>query len=109
MRDMRRLLSFGQIGALVGLASAYLSSQAVAAPVNNNIEMAARINVAENICDINFGRRLLHFIMLGANEMGVSVESAARMADLRHAEIVRHLNKRGGLDQFCRNARGGRL
>lgn len=74
-----------------------------------NIEMAARINVAENLCDINFGDRLLHFVMVGASELNISTESAAVLADSRHTEIVRFLNQSGRLDEFCQNARAGKL
>ncbi|EBU8131901.1 hypothetical protein BZU93_28975 [Salmonella enterica subsp. enterica] len=86
------------------------ASDVVAKPKRNeNIELAARINVAENICDVNFGGKLLHHVMLGAAELRVSMETAAKMADGRHAEIVRHLNKTRRLDEFCRNARRGKL
>ena len=74
-----------------------------------NIEMAARINVAENLCDINFGERLLHFVMLGASDLGITMQSAAVLADSRHTEIVRYLNQNRKLDEFCANARAGKL
>jgi hypothetical protein len=76
---------------------------------SSNIEMAARINVAENLCDVNFGDRLLHHVMLGAAELGIGVEAAAVLADRRHVEIVRFLNKTRKLDEYCANARSGKL
>ena len=76
---------------------------------NQNIEMAARINVAENLCDINFGDRLLHHVMLGASELDVGIEVAAVLADRRHTEIVRYLNRKHKLEEFCANARRGKL
>lgn len=90
-------------------AATLLTNAAHATRVNGNIEMAARINIAENICDINFGKKLLHFVMLGAHDMRISIEDAARLADKRHLEIVRYLNKNKSLDRFCQNARSGRL
>ncbi|GKY86586.1 hypothetical protein [Sinisalibacter aestuarii] len=86
-----------------------LSTTPAFAETNYHIEMAARINVAENICDINFGDRLLHHVMMGGSELGLTLEQAAIRADRRHEEIVRYLNRNSKLDEFCRNARQGKL
>lgn len=46
-----------------------------------NIEKAARMNVAENICDINFGTgpgSLVHFVMLAAAELRVEMTTGAQ-------------------------------
>jgi hypothetical protein len=47
--------------------------------------------------------------MLAASDLNVPIETAAKMADKRHAEIVAYLNKTRKLDQFCRNARSGKI
>ncbi len=80
-----------------------------ATPLNQHLELAAKINAAENICDINFGKTLLHHVMLAAADLGVSVPTAARMANARQAQIVRQLNKHHKLDAFCSDARNGSL
>lgn len=100
---MRSLfLAIITISTSVQLASAQIAE-------NSNVEMAARINVAENLCDVNFGDRLLHHVMLAAAELEIGIEAAAVLADQRHVEIVRFLNKARKLDEFCSNARSGKL
>ncbi|WP_292023363.1 hypothetical protein [Maritimibacter sp. UBA3975] len=77
--------------------------------ISDHVETAAIINVAENLCDINFGDRLLHHVMLAASEMSIGIEAAAVLTDRRHAEIVSYLNQTRKLDEFCNNARAGKL
>ncbi|MFN4153918.1 MAG: hypothetical protein ACK4HF_04650 [Paracoccaceae bacterium] len=81
----------------------------VEAKAQDHIELAARINVAENICNINFGQRLLHHVMLASAERNITPQQAAVLAYRRHARILAHLNRDQKLDQFCQNARSGRL
>lgn len=96
--------------ALVFLAF-FTATGAFAEERNQHIETAARMNVAENLCDINFGqtRGVVHHVLLGAAQLNISLEYAAILADKRHAEIVRYLNRVNKLDEFCRNARAGKL
>jgi hypothetical protein len=103
------MFSLSLASAILTLSLTTTVGQAGEARRNANIEMAAKINVAENICDISFGDRLLHFVMLAANDLNIEIEAAAKMADKRHSEIVRYLNSNSKLDQFCRNARSGKL
>lgn len=77
--------------------------------VSEYIELAAIMNVAENVCDINFGPQVAFATMDAAREMAISVEAAAALADARHSEILTYLNQQGKLDEFCANARAGRL
>lgn len=89
------------------------SVTAYGAAVNNrNIEMAAKMNVAENICDINFGTgpgSLVHFVMMAAAELRVSSDTAAQMADIRSREIMKFVVNNNRTAQFCANAKNGRL
>ena len=98
---------------VAALATAMASSPAVSATINNaHIETAARMNVAENICDINFGSgpgSLTHFVMLAATELRVSLTAAAEMADVRSREIMKFIVSRNRTAQFCSNARSGQL
>jgi hypothetical protein len=94
-------------------AAVAFSSSAEAATINNkNIEIAAKMNVAENICDINFGTgpgSLVHFVMMAAAELRVTVDTAAQMADIRSREIMRYVVNNNRTAQFCANAKHGRL
>lgn len=89
------------------------SSSAQAATINNqNIEIAAKMNVAENICDINFGTgpgSLVHYVMMATAELRVTVDTAAQMADIRSREIMKYLVNNNRTSQFCANAIHGRL
>lgn len=89
------------------------ASAADARTVNNaNIEIAAKMNVAENICDINFGTgpgSLVHFVMLAAVELRVELNTAAQMADVRSREIMKFIVSNNRTAQFCTNAKRGRL
>ena len=81
----------------------------------SHLEMAARMNVAENLCDINYNGNgvgpggVVHHTMMAAAELNIDVYEAARLADERHSEIVRYLNQTRKLDAFCVNARNGQL
>jgi hypothetical protein len=77
--------------------------------VSRYIELAAVMNVAENVCSLSFGPQVAFAAMDAAREMGISVEAAAALADARHSEILTYLNHQGKLDEFCANARAGRL
>lgn len=99
-----------QVGFFVASTVFLIASQTSARIAeSDHIETAAIINVAENICDINFGDRLLHHVMLAAAEMDIQISAAARLADRRHTEIVSYLSKNRKLDEFCDNAKAGRL
>lgn len=79
---------------------------------NRNIETAATMNVAENICDINFGTgrgSLVHFVMLAAAELQITIDAAAQLADARAREIMAFIVNNNRTAQFCRNAQAGRL
>lgn len=90
-----------------------LTNGADARTVNNvNVEMAATINVAENICDINFGTGrggLVHYVMLAAADMRITIDAAAQLADVRAREIMAFIVSNNRTAQFCQNARAGRL
>ncbi|MEN3145228.1 hypothetical protein ABDF71_24880 [Ochrobactrum sp. WV_118_8] len=98
---------------VIGLAFVIASATSEAKTINNaNIETAARMNVAENICDINFGKgpgSLVHFVMLAASEMRVPVETAADMADIRSREIMKFIVNKNRTAQFCSNAKRNKL
>jgi hypothetical protein len=104
-----KVFSLSLASAILTLSLTTTVGQAGEARRNANIEMAAKINVAENICDINFGNSLLHYVMLAANDLNIEIEAAAKLGDKREAEIVRYLNSNSKLDQFCQNARNGKL
>lgn len=79
---------------------------------NANIETAAKMNVAENICDINFGTgpgSLVHFVMLAAAELRVSLDAAAQMADVRSREIMKFIVSNNRTAEFCHKAKSGKL
>lgn len=79
---------------------------------NRNIEMAAKMNVAENICEVNFGQGsggVVHFVLLAAAELRVSVETAAQMADIRHREILKYIVRNNKTSEFCKNAKRNKL
>lgn len=79
---------------------------------NTNIETAATMNVAENICDINFGEgpgSLVHFVMLAAAELRVSLDAAAQMADVRSREIMKFIVSNNRTAKFCANAKNGKF
>lgn len=90
-----------------------ITSPVAAATINNaNIEVAAKMNVAENICDINFGTgpgSLIHFVMLAAADLRISVGAAAEIADVRSREIMKFIVSKNRTAQFCANARAGKL
>ncbi|WJI47998.1 hypothetical protein NL532_15850 [Mesorhizobium sp. C120A] len=68
------------------------------------------MNVAENICDINFGTgpgSLVHFVMLAAAELRVSVDAAAQMADVRSREIMKFIVSNNRTEEFCKKAKSG--
>jgi hypothetical protein len=95
----------------MALAFALYASSASSQDIedNENVETAARINVAENVCDINFGERLLHHVMLAASELRMTVDQVAVYADVRHREILSYLKRNRKLDEFCANAKRGKL
>lgn len=100
--------------AAIGVLSVALLPQgAIAKTVDNrNIEMAATINVAENICDINFGTGaggLVHYVMLAAAELRMNIDAAAQLADVRGREIMAFIVSNNRTAQFCANAKAGRL
>ncbi|TIL56718.1 MAG: hypothetical protein E5Y79_28345 [Mesorhizobium sp.] len=100
--------------AIVALVLLSGSAEPTAArTINNaNLEIAAKMNVAENICDINFGSgpgSLVHFVMLAAAELRVSVDAAAQMADVRSREIMKFIVSSNRTAEFCRNAKSGKL
>ena len=80
-----------------------------------HLETAARMNTAENLCDINYNGGgpgvggVVHHVMMAAAEMKLDINTVARMADARQAEIVAYLNRTSNLDSFCQNARRGKL
>lgn len=82
---------------------------------NANLEMAAKINVAENMCGINFNRgrgygyAVTHHVMLAASELGLSVVATAELADRRSRQIVVSIKQKKRVKEFCRNAKAGRL
>ena len=100
---------------IIGAALALLLQAGLAqSETLSHLEIAARMNVAENLCDINFSggpnpSGVVHHTMIAAAEMNISIEAAARMADARHAEIVSYLNRASKLDEFCCNARKGNI
>lgn len=99
---------------LTATLAAFIATS-VRAQVSSNIEMAARMNVAENLCDVNYNGGgtglggVVHYTMMAASELKVSIEAAAALADARHRQIVTYLNEAGKLDEFCQNARAGKL
>ena len=89
-----------------------LSTAAVAAPLNAELEEAAVVGVGMMVCDTNSGvgsGGWNDLIMRGADRMVISQGAAQEFVEARQREIITHLNKTGRLDAFCRNIRAGRL
>lgn len=87
-------------------------SNANAKPLNDDLETAARIGVSQMLCDMNSGAGSggwNHYIGQGADKMHISHEAAEEVVKARQREILTFLNRSHRLDEFCRNARAGRL
>lgn len=79
---------------------------------SHSLEKAATMNVAENICGINFGAGpggVVHFVMLGAAEMKIDLHVAAKITDERAKDILYFVITKRQVDEFCSNARSGRF
>lgn len=76
------------------------------------LEEAALIGTAMYLCDMNHGVGSGGWndaIMRGADRMHVSLDAATEFVEARQREIIAYLNRTNRLDEFCRNARAGKL
>lgn len=96
----------------LALALTLFSNVATAAPLNQELEEAATLGAALMLCDISSGagsQGWNDLIMRGANRKSVTVEAATEFVEARKRQIISYLNRSGRLDEFCQNARQGRL
>lgn len=96
----------------LALALTLFSKVATAVPLNQELEEAATLGAALMLCDISSGagsHGWNDLIMRGANRESVTVEAATEFVEARKRQIISYLNRSGRLDEFCQNARQGRL